>query len=141
MAKVTITGDAMVITAEFTTKELKLVEKRRPEVLTLYDMDHTTGAKSPIFKVGTSKGRDVICSVGNYGITFPSLTRDDDAKASITVLLNSDVTPIEGDIREYVADVYGTAITNLGDIETLVANAVEGIKADTKELLESITLV
>ena len=137
MAKVTIVGDAMVITAEFTTEELKLVEKRKPEALTLYDTDFVTGTKSAAFKVGTSRG-NMVCAIGAYGINFPSIVRDPKAKATITVMLHPE--DIEGDVREYVADEYGTAITNLTNIEALIAIAVEGIKADTKELLESITL-
>lgn len=134
MAKTTVIGEAMVITAEFTTKELKLVEKRCPSALSLYELGFD-GSKTEVFRVGTGKG-ETICSLGKYGINFPAIVREPDAKASLTVLLPSG---IEGDLEEFIVDTYGTPLASLNKIEKQVAAALVGIKEDTDELLSSIT--
>lgn len=136
MAQVTVVGDAMVIKAEFTTKELKLVERHNPKALCLYELDGNS--KSVNFRVGTSRGNEV-CSIGKYGVTFPANVRDEDEKATITLILPPE--NIEGDIREYIADQFGSALRDLSSVEALVESAVKCLKADVKELLESITLV
>ena len=129
MAKITVVGDAAVVTSSITLANLKKIEKYRPKALTLFGGED---GKEPVFKIGTgSKG-----SINEYGATFSGETHDDKKLATITIPL----TGVTGDVKEYVAESTGTAIININKIERSLGAALEEIDAEKAEVLNNITV-
>lgn len=129
MAKITIAGDAVVITSECKLEELKLVEKYRPNALVLKGGED---GKEPIFAVGTGR-----CGTINaFGATFASEAHDGSGLATITMCADN----ISGDPKEWVAEQVGTAILNLNKVEETLPAAIEEIAAEKAAILANITV-
>lgn len=125
--KVTVAGDAMVVTSAIKFDDLKTVEKYRPEALTLKG---GKDGKEDIFKVGTTKGAG---SINTYGVSFKE-SRGDGHFAQITVML-----PSVDDVKEYISDKYGVAIINLGAIEESLPSVVAGINEEKARIQSFIS--
>ena len=125
MAKITITGDAVVITSSKKLEDIKTLEKYKPEALTLKnDKDEV------YFKVGTGSG-----SINKYGISFNAESRTGDGTATLTLNLY-DVT----DAVKFVSDNYGMALINLNKVEDGFDAALEEVSAQQAEILSNITI-
>ena len=126
MAKVTIAGDAVVITSSRKLEEIKTLEKYKPEALVLKnDKDEV------YFKVGTGAG-----SINKYGVSFPDVSRTGDGTAELTLVLY-DVSDAVG----YVSDNYGAAIVNLNEVEAKLDDALNEVTNQKAKILASITVM
>lgn len=131
MAKVTLAGEAVVITSKFTLEDLKFVQKYRPDALTLVDED-----KNPYFAVGVcgkSYGK-----INKYGAEFATESKDGKKLATITLMtgqFNCD------DIKEAIADEIGSALVNLNRVENGLAAVIEAVKAERASVIESIEVL
>ena len=105
MAKITIVGDAMVITSSKKLEDIKLLEKYRPKALCLYETNED-GKKEEVFKVGSTNGEGAI---NKYGASFASVTHDEEMLATITMPIPQGVA----DAIEYAAEKVGMAVINL----------------------------
>ena len=129
MAKITIVGDAMVITSSKTLEDIKLLERYRPKALALYTED----GKEETFRVGTTTG---VGSIGTYGASFGSVSHDEDKLATITMNIPSGIE----DAINYVEDVIGTAIISLNKVEEQFDDALAEVRAEKAEVRSNITI-
>ncbi len=131
MAKITVAGNAVVITANTKLEEIKMLEKVNPKALTLYGGDD---GKEPIFTIGTGAAG----SVNKYGIVFSGETNDEEKFATATLLFNRSG---DEEIKAAVADKLFGIIMNLNKLEATLTAAVEEITAAKAETENCITVV
>lgn len=129
MAKITICGDAMVVTSTKTLEDIKTLEKYRPKALALYSED----GKEEVFRVGSSNGKG---SISTYGASFGSVSHDDNKFATITMDIPAGTT----DAEAYAEEVIGVAIINLNKVEAQFEAALEEVKAEKAEVRSNITV-
>ena len=132
MAKITIAGDAIVITSSQKLEDIKLLEKYRPKALSLFETGEN-GKKDEVFKVGSTTGEG---GITQFGASFGSTTHDDEKFATITMSLPRGVT----DAKKYVADTVGVAILNLNKVEAQFAEALAEVVAEKAAVMENITV-
>lgn len=130
MAKITITGQAIVLTSSLKLDDIKTVEKYRPKELTVFGGED---GKEPIFKIATGKTG----SVNKYGVTFAEATRGDEKLATLTTLMDC---PTD-DVKEFIADAYGAVIVNLNKLEEKLPTVLAEIDSDKANVLEHIDIV
>lgn len=129
MAKITIAGEAVVITSSMKLEDLRKIAKYRPDALTLKGGED---GKEPIFCVCVTKGTG---SINNNGASFSSATHDDQKLATITMMASED-----GDIKEAVAEKYGVPVLNLNKLEATLPAVLAEIDAEKASILENITV-
>ncbi len=132
MAKITIAGDAVVVTSAIKLEDLKTIKKYRPEALTLKGGEDN---KEEIFKVSVTDGDG---SINNFGATFGSATRDDAKLATFTMVING--LGEGADIKDVVADKIGSSIINLNKLEASLPAVIDEIAAEKASVLERITV-
>lgn len=131
MSKISVIGNVAVITSTMKLEDLKTIKKYRPGALTLMGGENN---KEPIFciDVGTGHG-----DANGYGACFTERTRDEHQLACITVPL----TGVEGDIKEYLADRFGEAITNLNALEAVLPGVLEQVKTQKAAVMAAINVM
>lgn len=131
MAKITVAGEAVVITSAIKLEDYEKVAKYRPAALTLMGGED---GKEPIFRVAVcpcGKG-----CINQYGAEFCTATHDDRKLASITMVFAG-----EGEnIKDAVADEIGPALLNLNKIEETIPAVLREIDAEKAKIMESITV-
>lgn len=132
MATIKVVGDVAVITSSLKLEDIQRVQKYRPEALTLMGGDE---GKTPIFKVEARPGTPGSVSV--FGITFGSAGHSEAGLATVTVPLT---VPAGTDVKNYVADKYGSAIANLQKLETAIPTVLEAVNAERTTLMSAITV-
>ena len=120
-ATIKLTGDAVVITSSHKVEDYKLLAKYAPEKLILMGGEDN---KEELFRVSVGAGHG---SIGEYGAVFSDKTNNADGLATITEVIDA-----SGDIKEYIADKFGSALVNLGKLEEGIDAAVEEVKAQRK---------
>lgn len=125
--KVTVMGEALVITLRTTLEDLQKVAKYEPEALKLKDEDGDT-----VYSISV-KGTP---GINEFGAVFGAATFDDKKLAVITMK----VDPGEEDIKDYVADKYGAAIGYLNEIEEKLPGVVTAIKEKRERIKDGIVL-
>ncbi len=128
MANIKIVGDAAVITSTLSVEDIQTLKKYRPEALVLKGGED---GKEPIFAIDVNAGSG---SVSNYGITFGGVTRDEDKKANLTLVLKG----ITGDVKEYVADKYGTALDYLNQLEINLPEVLADVSERKARIMANI---
>lgn len=134
MAKVTINGNALVITSVKKLEDIKAVSKYAPEALTLYGVDDN-GKKCEDFKVGLGTG----CGdINRFGVTFSDTTTNAQGLATVTI----GICVVDGgDVKEYVADKFGASLRKLAQVEEQIAPALAVAKADKDAIMNDITVM
>lgn len=132
MAKVTIVGDAVVITSAKKLEDIKLLEKYRPKALCLFETTED-GSRETVFKVGSTGAHGCITK---YGASFGSTTHDEEKLATITLDLPRDVA----DAKKFVADAIGAAILSLNKVEAQFDAALAEVNAEKAAVMENITV-
>ena len=130
MAKITVVGDAVVVTSAMKLEDIRTIEKYRPGKLTLMGGEDN---KEPIFAIGTT------CGCGNInavGASFGGETHDDEKLATITL----SASKISGDVKEWVAERIGTAIINLNKLEGRLGGVLTEIANEKATVLSNITI-
>ncbi len=136
MAKITIAGDAVIITSALKLEDIRTIEKYRPESLTLMGGDF---GDEPVFAICTTEGPG---EINEHGASFSGATRDDEKLACITMCLEDEGTGEDDrDIREQVADCIGSAIINLNRLENLLPDVLTDIKSEKAEVMANITVL
>lgn len=128
MAKIQVMGDACVITSTATMEGIKKLEKHCPDALKIYDENDNV-----IFKVSSTTGEG---SVSKCGISFNSVSRNDDGYATVTI----NIAGVSGDIEDYITDKYGIAIKYLNDLEDGMDTAIESVDKTIAAIKASITV-
>jgi len=131
MAKITIAGDAMVITSSMTLEEIKKLEKYSPKSLVLKEKEDSKDVE--VFRVGSTDGAG---SINQYGASFGSASHDEKALATITMCIPKDTE----DAVSYAADKVGAALMNLNRIEDGSALALRIVDEERAKVLQNITV-
>lgn len=132
MARITIVGDAVVITSTQKLEDIKLLEKYRPKALCLYETDES-GKSECIFRVGSTNGEG---GISQYGASFGGETHDDAKLATITMSLPRGVV----DAKQHVAEAVGVAILSLNKVEAQFEAALNDVKAEKDAVMENISV-
>ena len=130
MAKVTIAGDAVVVTSAIKLEDLRNIKKYRPAALILKGGED---GKEPIFAINVTNGNG---DINQYGASFGAATRDDKKLATITLVAPG----VEGDIKEFVADKLGSALINLNKLEETLPGVVQSIAAEKAQVMGAISV-
>lgn len=130
MAKIKTINRAIVVNSEVKYDDYKLVAKYRPEALTLKGGED---GKEPIFTVFVRNGGQGC--IDENGAIFGEATRDDAKLATITMMFTGDA---EADIKEYIVDELGGALTKLNKVEAGLPAVIEAIKAERETVRDSI---
>ena len=130
MARIIIAGDAMVVESAHTLETIKTLEKHNPKALVLLDDD----GKTEVFKVGTTSGRG---SIGAYGASFGSVSKNGEKKAIITMEIPANTA----DAEAYAEDVVGNAIIKLNAVEAQFESALATVAQEKATIRESITVM
>ena len=128
MAKVVSVGQAVVITSEVKLEDIKKIQKYRPEALVLKGGEDN---KEEIFRIGIGDGK-----INTYGASFGEATRDDEKLATITMTTNYN----GDDIKGFIVDELGGALTNLGKLEKTLPAVLESIDKDRAAIMDGITI-
>lgn len=129
MAKITVAGQAVVLTSSLKLEDIKTIKKYRPKALIVYGGDD---GKELEFAISAGTVEDI----SKNGICFANETRDG-GYATITL-----TTSYAGeDIKDYVADEIGTAFIHLQSLEDTLEPVIEEIEAQRAELKNSINIV
>ena len=132
MAKITIAGNAAVITSAVKLEDIKTIAKYRPEALVLKGGED---GKEAIFAV--SVARNGVGEIGTYGAVFGAETHNDGKFATVTVGI-PDIG--DADIKEVVADKFGGALAKLNALEDTLPDVIAAIDAEKTTVLDSITI-
>ena len=128
MAKVKTMGQAIVVVSDVKLEDIKKIEKYRPDALVLKGGEDN---KEEIFRIGTGSS-----SINTYGASFCEETRDDDKNAVITM-----TTGYNGDdIKGFIADELGAALTNLGKLEKTIPAVIDAIDKEREAIMSGITV-
>ena len=131
MAKITIAGNAVVVTSALKLEDLANVKKYRPKALTLMGGENN---KEEIFTIDVGNGG---CGdINGYGAYFCNATHDNEKKACITMCMEG----VAGDIKEFVADKLGSAIIHLNKLEQALPGVLEEIAAEKATVMANITV-
>lgn len=131
MAKITIAGDAVVVTSSMTLEDLKLIKKYRPKALNLMGGENN---KDVLYSILVGEGNGSVNETGAY---FGRTTNDEAKLACITMAS----APTPGDIKEFVADTIGGYVMLLTKLEDTLPTVVEEIKAEKERVLGNIQVV
>lgn len=134
MATIKIAGDAVVITSTIALGDLLLAENQKPRILALDEYNPNTQVTEEVFRMGISKGSGY-GSIGNCGVSFSKTTRDENGKATVTLLVPESVE----DAKLWVLDNYGAAIALLNQTERIFEKNFEALKEERAAMLEAIT--
>ncbi len=129
MAKITIVGDAVVVTSAMKLEDIKTIQKYRPDALVLKGGED---GKEPIFKLGYGTNGNI----NKYGAEFSSETHDEN-KLAIMTLVCKDAGE---NIKEVVADTIGAYVMTLNKLEATLGNVLTEIAADKQTIMDSITV-
>ena len=131
MAKVTIAGNAVVITSSMKLAELATIKKYRPKALRLMGGEN---GKEELFAIDVASG----CNGGlnSVGAVFAAATHDDAKKACITINL----CEVQGDVKEFVADKYGEALIHLNALEAKLPDVLKEIAEQKTGIMANITV-
>lgn len=128
MSKISVCGDAIVITSSMKLSDLRTIERFRPEALAVLDED-----KEVVFAIGTTNGCG---TVNEYGMSFGSETHDENKLATITMCGRE----IAGDVKEYIADNFGGVIAKLNELEEKLPEVLRDIQTAKQRVMDSITV-
>lgn len=131
MAKVTIAGNAVVITSSMKLADLATIKKYRPKALRLMGGENN---KEELFVVDV--GSNGNGGLNGVGAVFCSATHDDAKKACITI----DLPNVQGDVKEYVADQYGEALIHLNALEAKLPEVLSAIAEQKTGIMANITV-
>lgn len=131
MAKIVIAGEAVVITSSLKLEDIKAIEKYRPNDLVLKGGED---GKEPIFRLGATTGAGGINSVG---ASFGREASDGSGLACITMVKTGVPTD---NIKEWVADSLGSAITNLNALEEKLPEVLTAINTQKATVMANITV-
>ena len=132
MAKITIVGDALVVTSTKSLEDIKTLEKYRPKSLRLYEKNDE-GEREEVFRVGSTSG---FGSINQYGASFSGVTHDDDKLATITMSIPTGTA----NAKDYAVELIGVGTIRLNKVEEQIAAALAEVKAERAAVAENITI-
>lgn len=132
MAQIKVNGNAVVITSALKLNDVQLIQKYRPDELTLRGGED---GKEPLFKIGVATSGTG--SINKFGVAFDATTHNADGKAVITMMLPEG---LEGDVKEYIADTIGAPKAMLDKLEATLKDTASEINTERKEIMDGIQM-
>lgn len=132
MAQIKVNGSAVVITSTLKLDDVLLIQKYRPDELTLRGGED---GKEPLFKIGVATSGTG--SINKFGVAFDSATHNTDGKATVTMLLPEG---LDGDVKEYIADTIGAPKAMLDKMEGALKETASAINTERKEIMDGIQM-
>lgn len=133
MAKINLTGDAVVITSTLKTTEIESLMKYAPKALAAFETDEDNKAKE-VFRVAVSPNG----GINNYGVAFSGTSRDGNGFATLTIPFSGSANAEEA--KKQIAEKYGQAIAYLNGIEAAAPAALKKVKDAEKAIVDAITV-
>jgi len=131
MAKITIAGEACVVTSTMKVEDIRTIQKYRPDALILKGGED---GSEPIFRIGLTD--DSTGCINRYGAEFYSETHDAEGRATMTLICRA-----EGDIKEAVADTIGAYVMTLNKLEETLPAVLAEIETEKAEILANIEVI
>lgn len=131
MARMIVTGDALVIKSNITFADMEKLTKLRPSAMVLCEQEED-GTRAEVFRVKVG-GSEMF---NQYGITFTSAARDGTGCAITTVRLPEGVT----DPKEYLVENFSTALMRLNCLEDQMLNSLAEVADAQNAVREFITI-
>lgn len=125
MAKLKISGNAIVLTSDLKLDTIKKMEKYNPDALVIFN-ETKDGDREEVFKIGSG----VVSGISKYGITFAETNKTGLAVA--TSLLPETVAV--GDKKQFVKENFANTLFFLQDLEAAVKTSCEELDAAYAEL-------
>lgn len=128
--KAKIVGKALVIESGYTVEDIQFLETYSRDDLCLFEAQ-PNGTNKKVFELGVC----LCCSdplVSDKAVIFNDKTAD--GKALLTVML-----PKVDKVKDYVADEFGTILTNIKDVEFGMDEKLAAAKARRQAILDEIT--
>jgi hypothetical protein len=130
MSFISIAGDVFVVTSSLKLEDLIRLKKYKPEALELRNDNGDL-----IYGVSTGGN-----GIDKNGASFTSATRDDKKLACITLPLPAEIKD-EDEAKVYVAEYVALSLPKLKKVEENAAKALESVKENMEQIMESITVV
>ena len=130
MAKIIVTGDAVVLKSNVTLEEIKKLAKYQPDALNMMD----DKGKETLYTITVAKAGNG--TAGKFGISFAPETHDAEGLATVTNLIPEGVN----DAKEYAAEKFAIAFNALEKMEANMATMAEAVDAAHQKMVESITV-
>lgn len=130
MAKPVIAGRALVITSTKKAEDIKFLERYNPEALYLFEAQQN-GTNKKIFELGVCTALDEPLIKDN-AVVFNGV--DAEGFAQLTTALPSCVD----NLKEFVADCFGSILANIADVEHGFDEALAEAKAKRQAILDAI---
>ena len=130
--KITVFQDVKkyALTSTLTVEQIQLVEKYRPDALTIKDSEG-----NPVFAMNYKEGKP---SVSKFGITFGSASTEGKL-AQVTGDL--DKVPADQKAGEYIADLVGAALEHINHLEATLPSVAAEIASARSALIAGIATV
>lgn len=138
MAKITVVGDATVVTSSLKMKDIKTVEKFRPELLVLSEKDKND-RWTEMFRMKTTKDPAISGSITDCGAIFNNETHDEDGLATLTLPCVAQGTAEE--IKDSILEQFSRALARLNRLELQIAEGLEGVAQEKAELEGAISII
>ena len=130
-ATVSAVGDSLVFTSAMKLEDLKLIEKYRPEALTVYE--EKDDKKVKVFKAMT--GDEAGGELTAYGVVF-SANASPEGYARVTMFHDLPTDKLE----DAIVDEFGPALLRLNALEAQLTGKVDEIKEEHARIKETITV-
>jgi len=125
MAKLKISGNAIVLTSDLKLDTIKKMEKYNPDALIIFN-ETKNGDREEVFKIGSG----AISGISVFGITFAETNK---AGLAVATILLPETIPNDAK-KQFVKDVFGNTIFLLQDLEAAVKTSCEELDAAYAEL-------
>jgi len=134
--KISVVGNAAVLTSSIKVEEIKTLQAGNPQALKVFKDKENT---DEVF--GISYCEDATPSVGKYGITFNSATRDENKYATLTLTLPRNLKTND-EIKAYIADkAFGTVASSyMAELEKSVPTEAKKLTDARTALIGQITV-
>ncbi|MGF6375055.1 hypothetical protein M2140_000089 [Clostridiales Family XIII bacterium PM5-7] len=127
MLEVKIMMNEAIIVSDYTTEDLKTVQKYKPEVLKLYDEN---GDVDFVYKCDGENG------VFSHGIAFGKTTSDGKAATKVVVCGET-----EAEKKRYFAERYTYVMINANAVEEGIEQALSVIKEEIDSVEQSVSVL
>jgi len=129
--RITVLGDALVVTSSLTVEEIEMLKKYDPDALKLFDADG-----NQTFGVGYSSGNG---NLTKKGVTFGATSNGGFATLSVTLEGTEGMTADA--LKETVADILGEIPVKLAAVEQAAPAKLAEVREARTTLINSINIL
>lgn len=131
--KTTVNANVIMFTSALTAEQIATIAKYDPRKLILTEKEDN-GKRTDVYSI--SVGKAGTGSIGNYGIVFDGITRDNSKNATLALDFIYDGEDVAGE----VFDRYGKYIRYAEAIENQCLEAIDGIREAKTAFVNSVEI-